>query len=142
LTEDYEDPEDAKAIRAVRERFSPEQRARIDEFVNSLSQEQIRSITTPMTEDQRETLILLMPGDLHPVDQMWLEERKEKRRLVSELAQLLEVAGAHTPWEVIKGVLISMSRDILQALVYRVERARGDAYEEGVLDGRRREEHL
>jgi len=153
--------EDDEAVQRVKERFSPEQRARIDQFLDGLSEEQIRSIVRPMTETQRETLLLLMlesGRDIHPVDRMWLDDRLAakarsdmKASLIAQLKVLLDVAGATTAWSEIESQLIGLSEHVLFALVYRVERARGDAFDEGVdarrrvaddVDGRRREEGL
>lgn len=51
---------------------------------------------------------------------------------IARLAKLLDAAGTGTPWEVIERSLLRMPVKVLNALVYRVERARGEAYDDGV----------
>lgn len=64
------------------------------------------------------------------------DPRARKGPLLDRLRSLLDVAGAETPWEDIDHELRSqVSVHVLAALVYRVERARSESFEEGEVFG-------
>jgi hypothetical protein len=56
---------------------------------------------------------------------------KEKRAVLEKLGVLLDVAGTTTPWEEVTNRLYRLPIGTINALIYRVERARAQAFEEG-----------
>ena len=58
---------------------------------------------------------------------------KEKRAALEKLHVLLDVAGTAHTWEEVSRSLRRCPTTIINALVYRVERARAQAFEEGQL---------
>lgn len=54
-----------------------------------------------------------------------------KRQAFQKLEKLLDVAGCETPWAKIALSMRAVTADVLEALAYRVQRAREEAYEEG-----------
>lgn len=63
-------------------RSSPEQRERIDRFIDGLSREQLTKIMTPLSDDQKEAMLVLhldIFGEIHPMDRAWLDERSRSR---------------------------------------------------------------
>lgn len=63
---------------------------------------------------------------------------KEKADLLAKLEPLLTVAGTDVSWDELNGELRVLSNRALRALVYRVERARADAFEDGTVHPERR----
>jgi hypothetical protein len=56
---------------------------------------------------------------------------QEKREAVEKLGKLLECAGTALPWEDVVRGFYRIPTPILNSLVYCVERARAQAFEEG-----------
>jgi hypothetical protein len=56
---------------------------------------------------------------------------REKAALLQKLEKLLDVAGVQMTWEALSDELRCIPIQGLRALVYRVEQARSEAYEEG-----------
>lgn len=68
----------------------------------------------------------------------WSPQRQNqiKAETLQRLEKLLDVAGCGTPWDEIAKHIRSAPIRVLRALIYRVERARDEAYREGELAGR------
>jgi len=60
-----------------------------------------------------------------------MTKTEEKRIAVAKLGKLLECAGTARPWEEIAEDLWRLPIKAINGLVYRVERARGQAFDEG-----------
>lgn len=60
-----------------------------------------------------------------------MTKTQEKREAVAKLEKLLECAGTTRPWEEISSDLWRLPIKTIHSLVYRVERARGQAFDEG-----------
>ena len=60
---------------------------------------------------------------------------KEKRQLMSELGNLLGVAGVEMTWEELERELDRLPLRVLRALLYRVGRAQVQAFDEGLQYG-------
>lgn len=54
-----------------------------------------------------------------------------RKPFIEELEKLLECSGAETPWQMIANALDRVPVRVLKALIYRVERARGEAFDDG-----------
>lgn len=61
----------------------------------------------------------------------------EKQRLLTELSILLDVDGVESSWEMLEAELDRLPMRAIRALLYRVGRARAQAFEEGVVKQRR-----
>ncbi|HEV3059710.1 MAG TPA: hypothetical protein VGY48_15775 [Vicinamibacterales bacterium] len=59
-----------------------------------------------------------------------MTKTEEKRIAIEKLDKLLECAGAR-PWNEIEPDLWRLSTSTINSLIYRVERARGQAFDEG-----------
>jgi hypothetical protein len=55
----------------------------------------------------------------------------EKREAIRKLGKLLECAGTALAWEEMNPELNRLPVPVINALIYRVERARAQAFEEG-----------
>ena len=69
-----------------------------------------------------------------------MNRNPQRKKLVDKLETLLDVPGVETPWVEIEPYLARLPVPTLQALVYRVERAIGNAHDEGFQHGSRDDE--
>jgi hypothetical protein len=56
---------------------------------------------------------------------------REKREAIEKLGKLLDCAGTALAWEEMNPELNRLPTPVINALIYRVERARAQAFEEG-----------
>jgi hypothetical protein len=60
-----------------------------------------------------------------------MTKTEEKRQAVAKLGKLLECAGTACTWEEMNPELNRLPIPVIYALIYRVERARAQAFDEG-----------
>ena len=60
-------------------------------------------------------------------------KKSQKTPHILAIAKLLDVPGTHTSWEQIAPELHKLPLRILNGLRYRIEAARAESYEDGVL---------